>query len=193
MARSPKKARSRTKAKGRTTAKGRRPAGGRAQVKRRAAARRRPPAKARGKARVRASAKLPTIGKNDPRYIAPTSRYFIHGRDVVPEAITKVEDVIVESRVAPMVKVAIVTDKFLCTEVRRVKGHIDPVHRHMDHESINYLVSGRMRLVIGGKEFIAEPGAYWVHPMGVDHFAEILEDSVNLELKIPPTKTWNHP
>ena len=90
-----------------------------------------------------------------------------------------------------MVKVAVVTDRFLCTEVKRGKGHVDPVHKHMDHESINYLVSGKMRVVIDDQEFIATPSAYWVQPIGVDHYAEILEDSVNLELKMPPTRTRN--
>ena len=47
-----------------------------------------------------------------------------------------------------------------------------------------------MRVVIEGEEFIAEPGATWVHRPGVRHYHEALEDSVQIEVKSPPTKTW---
>ena len=131
------------------------------------------------------------MSEKNPRHLERTKHYFIHADDIKGEPILTVENVKVDSEIAPVVKVAVVTDRFLCTEVKRVKGHIDPVHKHMDHESINYLVSGKIRVVIDDQEFIATPGAYWVQPIGVDHYAEILEDSVNLELKMPPTRTWN--
>jgi quercetin dioxygenase-like cupin family protein len=47
-----------------------------------------------------------------------------------------------------------------------------------------------MRLVIGGEEFIAEPGDAWLHPRGVPHFSEALEDCIQVEVKSPPRKTW---
>jgi quercetin dioxygenase-like cupin family protein len=133
------------------------------------------------------------MNDKDPRYIERTEHYFVHADDVEAEPILSVEDATVNltAKVPPMVKVTIVTDGFLCTEVKRVKGHKGVVHKHMDHESINYLVSGKMRLGIGEQEFTATPGSYWLHPVGVDHFADILEDSVVVEIKIPPTRTWN--
>ena len=70
------------------------------------------------------------------------------------------------------------------------KGLIDPVHKHMDHETVAYLIKGRLRLVIGGEEFIAEAGTSWIHPRGVEHFSEALEDCEQLEIKSPPRKTW---
>lgn len=45
-------------------------------------------------------------------------------------------------------------------------------------------------LVIGGKEFIAEAGDAWIHPRGVPHFSEALEDCIQVEVKSPPRKTW---
>ena len=132
---------------------------------------------------------------HDPRYIERTKHYFIHSNDIEGEPILSVEGakVTATAKVPPMVKVAIVTDQTLCTEVKRVGGHVGPWHTHMDHESVNYLVSGKMRLGIGDEEFIATPGSYWVHPIGVAHYAEHLEDSVVIELKFPPTRTWNLP
>jgi quercetin dioxygenase-like cupin family protein len=133
------------------------------------------------------------MNASNPRYIARTQRYFARSRDVAGEPIKKVEDKVIPGTVFPVVKPILVTDGFLCTEVRRPKGLIDPPHLHSDHESVFYLISGRVRLIIGGQEFIAEPGDYWVHPKNVLHHTEMLEESVNIEVKIPPVKTWNHP
>ena len=83
-----------------------------------------------------------------------------------------------------------VGEEILLLHVQRKKGLIDPVHKHMDHESMGYLISGKLRLIIGGKEFIATPGTSWVHPVGVEHFSEALEDCEQIEIKSPPRKTW---
>jgi quercetin dioxygenase-like cupin family protein len=108
--------------------------------------------------------------------------------DVPPEKITSVEGVVEEGHL--VVKKLLVGDDILMLEVFRGKGLIDPVHKHMDHESMGYLISGRLRLVIGGKEFIAGPGSAWVHPAGVEHFSEALEECHQLEIKSPPMETW---
>lgn len=89
------------------------------------------------------------------------------------------------------IKPLMVGEGALLMEVHRKAGLIDPEHAHPDHESICYLVSGRMRVVIDGDEFIAEPGATWIHRPGVRHYHETLEDSVQVEIKSPPRRTWD--
>lgn len=84
----------------------------------------------------------------------------------------------------------IIGDDMVLLEIHRPKGLVDPEHAHMDHESVCYLVSGRMRCIIDGREFIAEPGATWVHHRGVKHWHETLEDSVQIEIKSPPKRSW---
>ena len=88
------------------------------------------------------------------------------------------------------VKPMLVGEAMVLLEIHRPKGLLDPEHVHRDHESLCYLVSGRMRCVIDGREFIAEPGATWLHRPGVRHFHETLEDSVQIEIKSPPKRTW---
>ena len=44
-----------------------------------------------------------------------------------------------------------------------------------------------------GREFIAGPGDSWVHPRGVPHYSEALEDCVQIEVKSPPIRTWRLP
>jgi quercetin dioxygenase-like cupin family protein len=124
----------------------------------------------------------------DPRYIAPTAGFFTNHDDIAPERLAAVEGVRPKGRVE--VRRAMVGHDILMLHVFREKGLVDPVHKHDDHETVAYLIKGKLRLVIGGKEFIAGPGASWIHPRGVEHFSEALEDCEQLEIKSPPKKTW---
>ena len=70
------------------------------------------------------------------------------------------------------------------------RGSKVPPHRHDDHESIVYLVSGVQRRWIAGKVYEARAGDAWVHARGVEHSSEALEDCVQVEFKTPATRTW---
>jgi quercetin dioxygenase-like cupin family protein len=72
----------------------------------------------------------------------------------------------------------------LMTEFRLGRGAVLPRHAH-PHEQTGYLVRGRLRLSIGAQTFDALPGASWTVPGGVDHGAEVLEDSVAVEVFSP--------
>ena len=122
------------------------------------------------------------------RQLEKTDRYFVRSAEVPPERITSVEGVLEQGHV--VVRKLMVGDEILLLEVERKKGLIDPIHKHMDHESMGYLIKGRLKLIIGGEEFIAEPGSSWMHPVGVDHYSEALEDCFQIEIKSPPRKTW---
>lgn len=122
------------------------------------------------------------------RLLAKTQSFFSRRDELVAEQLDEVEGVKEQGHV--VVRKLLVGDEILLLHVYRKKGLIDPVHKHMDHESMGYLISGRLRLVIGGQEFIAEPGTSWMHPPGVDHFSEALEDCEQIEIKSPPRKTW---
>jgi len=89
--------------------------------------------------------------------------------------------------VAPL----LVGDDMLLMRLERKQGLVDPLHSHADHESICYLISGQLRVEIDGESFVAEAGDSWIHPAGVPHRHEALEDSVQIEIKSPPRKTWD--
>ena len=122
------------------------------------------------------------------RMLAKSLSYFAVRDDIAAERLTTVEGVKELGHVEA--RKLLVGDEILMLHVFRKKGLIDPVHKHQDHESMGYLISGRLRLVIGGKETIAEPGTAWMHPVGIDHYSEALEDCEQLEIKSPPRKTW---
>ena len=59
-----------------------------------------------------------------------------------------------------------------------------PRHAH-PHEQTGYLVSGRIRFTVGEESFEAGPGDSWSFGGNVEHSAEILEDTLAIEVFSP--------
>ena len=81
-------------------------------------------------------------------------------------------------------KTLVYGEKTLLTEFRLNKGSLLPRHSH-HHEQTGYLISGRIRLSVGDSIFEAKPGDSWCIPSNTDHWAEILVDSVAIEVFSP--------
>ncbi len=75
-------------------------------------------------------------------------------------------------------------ERTLLSEFRMDKGSRLPEHSH-PHEQTGYLVKGRVRLSSGGLVKEASPGDSWCIPGGQAHSAEILEDSIAIEVFSP--------
>ena len=75
-------------------------------------------------------------------------------------------------------------DKTLMAEFLLAKGHLLPPHSH-PHEQTGYLVRGNIRLRIGSEVFDVRPGDSWCIPGGVEHSADIIDDSVAIEVFSP--------
>ncbi|HKK99702.1 MAG TPA: cupin domain-containing protein [Desulfotignum sp.] len=80
-------------------------------------------------------------------------------------------------------------EKTLLARFHLKKGSELPSHTH-PHEQTGCLISGRMRLHIDGRAFEAWPGDSWAIPGDVEHRAEILEDSVAIEVFSPVRKEF---
>ena len=63
-------------------------------------------------------------------------------------------------------------------------GVSSPVHRH-DHDSIVYLLSGQLRGTLDGVPVELRQGESVLHPLGVVHSVEAVEDSTWIEFKSP--------
>ena len=74
--------------------------------------------------------------------------------------------------------------KTLFTEFRMTAGAVLPKHAHV-HEQTGYLTKGKIRLTIGDQIFEVEKGDSWSIPGNMDHSAEILENSVAIEVFSP--------
>ncbi|RZI44675.1 cupin domain-containing protein [Herbaspirillum sp. HC18] len=81
-------------------------------------------------------------------------------------------------------KTLVFGDKTLFSEFRMKAGSKLSPHSH-EHEQTGYLVEGKIRLTIGDEVFTAEPGDSWCIKSNVNHSAEILADSVAIEVFSP--------
>lgn len=70
-------------------------------------------------------------------------------------------------------------------EVRMRAGVSSSLHAHA-HESLLYVVSGRIRTMVDDETFVLGPGDACRHPRAVTHRVEALEDTVFVEVKSPP-------
>ena len=81
-------------------------------------------------------------------------------------------------------KTLVYGERTLMTEFLLKKGSRLPQHSH-PYEQTGYLVNGHIRLSIGSEENEVMPGDSWCIPSDVEHSAEILEDSVAIDLFSP--------
>lgn len=58
-------------------------------------------------------------------------------------------------------------------------------HRHPEHESIGYIVSGRVEMTVGDRTMELGPGSTWYHPRDTFHTCRVLEDAEILEFHTP--------
>ncbi len=75
-------------------------------------------------------------------------------------------------------------DNSLLARFHLKKGSFLPLHSH-PHEQTGFMVSGKMKLFIGKEEFVAEAGDSWSIKGSIEHRAQILEDSVAIEVFSP--------
>ncbi|MCU0914287.1 MAG: cupin domain-containing protein [Planctomycetes bacterium] len=80
----------------------------------------------------------------------------------------------------------------LMTEFLLEQGSTLPVHAH-PHEQTGYLVAGCIRLRIGTAEHEVRPGDSWCILGGVPHGAQILKDSVAVEVFSPVREDYLPP
>jgi len=81
-------------------------------------------------------------------------------------------------------KTLVYGEKTLFTEFRMNAGSTLPKHTHF-HEQTGYLTEGKIRLTLGDETFEAEKGDSWCIPSNTEHGAEILKDSIAIEVFSP--------
>ena len=82
------------------------------------------------------------------------------------------------------IKTLVYGENSLMTEFVLSKKSVLPEHDHI-HEQIGYLVRGKIKLIMGTREQIINPGDSWCIPPSIKHKAEIIEDSIAIEVFTP--------
>lgn len=125
---------------------------------------------------------------NAPRLITPLGKSFVRHAEAELTQITEVEGRPLGSPVE--LRTLAATPHMVFVECRFTKGQASQPHQHPDHDSIVYVVSGKVKVTINGEVNIAGPGDAWYNEPGVVHHIEALEDTVSVEVKSPPVKAW---
>jgi quercetin dioxygenase-like cupin family protein len=81
-------------------------------------------------------------------------------------------------------KTLVYGEKTLLTEFRLARGSLVPKHSH-PYEQTGYLISGHMVFIVGHERRDTRPGDSWCIATDAEHSAEVIEDSVAVEVFSP--------
>ena len=102
-------------------------------------------------------------------------------------------DEIALDKVTEMISRKIVTgERMMTTQIYLKKGAIVPTHSH-ESEQMTYILQGALKFVIGGEEITVREGEVLHIPSWVEHQAEALDDTFELDVFSPVRHDWlNH-
>ena len=82
------------------------------------------------------------------------------------------------------IKTLVFGERMLLSEFRMARGSSLPLHAH-PQEQTGRLLQGKIMLTVGDERAELLPGDCWCVPANVQHRAEILEDSIAIEVFSP--------
>jgi quercetin dioxygenase-like cupin family protein len=80
----------------------------------------------------------------------------------------------------------------MLVEFHMAKSSSIPAHSH-PNEQIGYLVSGRLRCRLGSTWMELAAGDSWCVPGNIEHEAEVLEDTIAIDIFSPPRGEYRDP
>src|SRR5438128_12163826 len=99
-------------------------------------------------------------------------------------------DEIALEKVTEMISRKIVSgEREMLAQIYLKRGALVPIHTH-DSEQMTYILQGALRFVVGGEEIIVREGEVLHIPSFVEHQAEALEDTFELDVFSPIRQDW---
>lgn len=83
----------------------------------------------------------------------------------------------------------IVGDKMMMARVLMKKGAHVPMHQH-HNEQMTYILEGALKFAIDGHEIVVHAGEVLCIPPHMPHEAWALEETVDLDIFMPPREDW---
>ncbi len=83
----------------------------------------------------------------------------------------------------------LVGDKVMLARVLLKKGAHVPEHHH-HNEQLTYILEGALKFKIDGKEIVVRSGEVLCIPPHMPHEAWAVEDTVDLDVFMPPREDW---
>ena len=102
-------------------------------------------------------------------------------------------DEIALDKVTEMVSQKIVAgEREMVAQIYLKRGALIPMHTH-DSEQMTYILQGALKFLIQGEEITVREGEVLHIPPGVEHQAEALEDTFELDVFSPLRQAWLEP
>jgi quercetin dioxygenase-like cupin family protein len=99
-------------------------------------------------------------------------------------------DEIALEKVTEMVSRKIVIgEREMMAQVYLKRGCLVPMHSH-DSEQMTYILQGALKFLVGGEEITVREGEVLHIPSSIEHQAEALEDTFELDVFSPIRKDW---
>jgi quercetin dioxygenase-like cupin family protein len=102
--------------------------------------------------------------------------------EVEARIIKSVEGKLLQGKV--VLKPMMMGEQMTLLEIQYAAGAGTPTHVHQ-HESVVYVVKGKVKMIVGKEEYTLNAGDVCRHPQGVPHSVEGIEDSLVVEIKSP--------
>ena len=80
-------------------------------------------------------------------------------------------------------------DKIMLGYIVLKKGCVVPFHKH-PNEQMTIVLKGALEFTIDGKRMLVKEGEVLAIPSNVEHKAEALEDTIDLDCFSPPREDW---
>ena len=80
-------------------------------------------------------------------------------------------------------------EREMLAQIYLKRGCLVPVHSHSS-EQMTYVLQGALRYVVGGEEITVREGEVLHIPSGIEHQAEALEDTFELDIFSPIRQDW---
>ena len=102
-------------------------------------------------------------------------------------------DEIALEKITEMISRKIVSgDREMLAQTYLKRGAQVPMHAH-DSEQMTYVLQGALKFLIHGEEITVREGEVLHIPPGVEHQAEALEDTFELDVFSPVRQAWLEP
>jgi quercetin dioxygenase-like cupin family protein len=99
-------------------------------------------------------------------------------------------DAIPLERVSETLSRKIVTgEREMVTQIFMKAGCLVPTHSH-ESEQITYVLKGRLKFTLAGREIVLHEGEVLCIPSWVEHSAEALEEVVEMDIFSPIRQDW---
>src|SRR5258705_11171410 len=80
-------------------------------------------------------------------------------------------------------------DREMIVQIYVKRGCLVPMHAH-ESEQMTYVLQGALKFLVGGEEITVREGDVLHIPSGVEHQAEALEDTFELDFFSPIRQEW---